>query len=186
MKGEYLLYLSGRAATDAERDDLSNRIPTIFDSPQTFRQSLPQFKDKVSEDMSIDAGILHSFGLQAPEGVPILDPGTIMKRDGKLPDLILEGGYYIPGDMAAKHIQGIGVIGGQGSMNLGGEGEFRPKGTGPSDQLGESSEFALPPGAAPTAPTGEAPTIDLDPMHYPDPVKARTLIKEWQQLHGGK
>jgi hypothetical protein len=90
--------------------------------------------------MSIDAGILASFGLKTPDGVPILNPGTIMKRDGKLPDLILEGGYYIPGDVAAKHIQGIDVLGPQ----IGGTGEFRQK-LGPSDQLGESSEYAPAP-----------------------------------------
>jgi len=169
MKGEYLLYLSGRAATDAERDDLNNRIPTIFDSPQTFRMSLPQFKDKVTEDMSIDAGILHSFGLKAPEGIPILDPGTIMKRDGKLPDLILDSGYYIPGDMAARQVQGIGIIGGNGSVNVGGTGEFRQK-TAPSEQLGESTEF---PSAAPS--TLPAPT-------KLDPIERNTLQREADDL----
>jgi hypothetical protein len=171
MKGEYLLYLSGRAATDAERDDLNNRIPTIFDSPQSFRMSLPQFKDKVTEDMSIDAGILHAFGLQAPQGVPILDPGTIMKRDGKLPDLILDSGYYIPGDMAARHIQGIGVIGGNGSKTLGGPGEWRQK-MAPSEQLGESTEL---PGTMPTP----SPAPAAKPL---DPIERNTLEREAEEL----
>jgi hypothetical protein len=171
MKGEYTLYLSGRAATEAERADIQKRIPALFDSQQTFEMALPRFQEKIKTNISVDAGILHSFGMQIPENVPILPIEEVLKM-GPIPNVITETGY-IPAEMTKRHIKGIGVLG-RGAKELGGEGEFRPKGE-------MSSETEEPPMTTESEAVLSPPT-PTDPMMYKDPPKARGLLMKRQKL----
>jgi len=168
IRAEYLLYLSGRAASDQERESIKKQIPSLFDSQQTFEQSLPEFQGKIKTNMSIDAGVLSAMGFKTPDGIPILPPSEVLKM-GPTPNIITDNAY-IPADVAGRHLKGIGVLGTQ----IGGSGEFRDKG-------GTSSEITEPPMSTETDAQLSPPT-PTDPRMYKDPPKARGLLMEREQL----
>lgn len=180
MMGEYVLYLSGRAATDAERADIRTRIPSLFDSPQTFELALPRFQEKVKTNISVDAGLLYSLGYKIPENIPVLPMEDIL-RQGPVPNVITETGF-IPAEYMKQHVKGIGVLG-RDPRTVGSLSEWRDKGGPPvaSPSAPESSETQEPPMS-----TEEnavlSPELPADPMAYKDPVKARGLLREREGL----
>jgi len=183
MKGEYLLYLSGRAASDQERAEINKRIPSLFDSPQTFEQALPAFQSKVKTNISVDAGILYSLGYKIPDNVPVLPLDEVLKQ-GPVPNVITETGF-IPADFTKQHVKGIGVLGRDPKV-VGGVTEFRDKG-GPSTgtpggpEPTESSESQEPPMSTESNAV-LSPAMPTDPMQYSNPPKARGLLKEREKL----
>jgi hypothetical protein len=134
--------------------------------------ALPRFQEKIKTNISVDAGILHSFGMQIPENIPILPIEEVLKM-GPIPNVITETGY-IPAEMTKRHIKGIGVLG-RGAKELGGTGEFRQKGEP------VSSETEEPPMSTETEAVLSPPT-PTDPMMYKDPPRARGLLMKRQKL----
>lgn len=179
VKGEYLLYLSGRAASDNERAEIKQRIPTLFDSQQTFETSLPRFQEKVKTNISIDAGLLYSLGYQIPDNIPVLPMDEILKS-GPVPNVITETGF-IPAEYMKQHIKGIGVLG-RDPRNVAGLNEWRDKGGPPVAQPGgpTSSETEEPPMS--TESNATISDMPSDPMAYKDPVRARGLLREREKV----
>jgi hypothetical protein len=110
FRAKYTLFLSGRATTNEERADIQMQIPGIFSSFQTFEKALPDFMAGLKEDAAIDAGIAKAYGQQIAPNVPVIDPGTVLARDGKLPNVLLEHGAYLSGDAIGSHVKGQQVI----------------------------------------------------------------------------
>lgn len=181
MMGDYVLYLSGRAATDQERADIKTRIPSLFDSTQTFEASLPAFQNKVKTNVSIDAGLLYSLGYKIPDNVPILPMEDILKQ-GPVPNIITETGF-IPAENIKQHIKGIGVLG-RDPKRIGDlANELRDKGGPPVAQPGgpESSETQEPPMSTESNAV-LSPELPSDPKAYKDPAKARGLLMERDKI----
>jgi len=111
FRAKYTLYLSGRATTNEERDDIQKQIPSNFSSFQTFELALPEFRNGLLQDAAIDAGIAKSYGMFVPPGVPVLEPSDVLARDGKLPNVLLDKGAYLSGPAIENHVRGTRAIG---------------------------------------------------------------------------
>jgi len=180
MMGEYVLYLSGRAATDAERADIRTRIPSLFDSQQTFEQALPAFQGRIKTNISVDAGLLYSLGYKIPDNIPVLPLDEIVKQ-GPVPNVITETGF-IPAEYMKQHIKGIGVLGREGKV-VGGLDEWRQKGGPPVGAPGgaTSSETEEPPMST-ESDAVLSPEKSTNPKDYSDVPRARGLLKERERI----
>lgn len=179
FKAKYVLYLSGRAASYAEHQEITAQVPSRFDTFSTFEKALPDFRDQLVTDMSIDAGVLHSIGYQTPEGIPLVDPWDVVKRVGHLPNIVLDHGY-IPSEVGTNTVKGIGALGRAAHANgvqIGGVGEARQKGN-----------VDMSTGSPMSTETPQAGPSD-NPRDYANPPAARGLLKrkaELEQYLGGQ
>src|SRR5262245_26175955 len=69
FRSKYTLYLSGRATTNEERDEITKQLPSNFTSFETFELALPQFMDGLKQDSAIDAGVAKAYGYTVPRNV---------------------------------------------------------------------------------------------------------------------
>ena len=167
FKARYLLYLSGRAATDAERNEVKNQIPSRFDSIQTFQMALPDFRDKVIRDIAIDNGIADSFGLQTDPSLPKISPGDLLKTGKPLPNYVTATGT-VPSAEVQRHVAGMARIA---------EGFRRAK-----NKVGGVTEFrdwSLPENGMSTQ-DGMSEEVDLD--SFTDPGRAAELIQRYNEI----
>jgi hypothetical protein len=109
FRAKYVYAMTGKQMGEKERADLSSQIFNKTDSPQTFWASLPQFRNQMVEKAAVTNGIAKAYGMEPMQGVPIIDPGDVIAKGGKLPDFITESGYVEASDVE-NHIKGIRVL----------------------------------------------------------------------------
>jgi len=186
FRAKYTLFLSGRATTDAERTDIQKQIPSVFNSQATFERALPEFMNGLKEDAAIDMGIAKSYGQKVPNGVPILDPGEVLAKGGKLPKTLLDSGAYLSSDAIENHVRGQAVI--QRRLSAQGVGGidanarnrefYRNYGKGEVDtSAGEENAQST------ETPVGVVEKPAFDPTQYTDPEMAASIQEQLERAY---